>query len=96
MDKAKKVLDTFYIASRAHINWHKSCVIWATNMGRDWNWGQGVKLNWVAEGEGTRSLKVQIGFCLTIKANFVKLLDSLKKKLISWGNNCLPLLGEIW
>ncbi len=37
MDKAKKVLDTFCLTSGAHINWHKSCAIWATKMGRDWN-----------------------------------------------------------
>jgi hypothetical protein len=82
MDRAKRVLNTFCLASRAHVNWHKSCAIWATKMGRDWNWGQGVKLKWAAKGEGTRYLRVQIGFCLIIEANFVKLLDSLKKTYI--------------
>jgi hypothetical protein len=49
-DKAKKVLDTFYLASGAHIKWHKSCAIWAAKMGRDWNWGQDVKLKWAVKG----------------------------------------------
>lgn len=40
MDKAKKVLNTFYLASGAHINWHKPCTIWATKTRRNWNWGK--------------------------------------------------------
>jgi hypothetical protein len=95
MDKVKKVLDTFYLASGAHINWCKSCAIWAAKMGKDWNWGQDIKLKWVVEGEGTRYLGVQIGFHLATKANFVKLLDSLKKTLISLGHNCLSFMGRI-
>jgi hypothetical protein len=83
MDKAKKVLDTLCFLSRAHINWHKSCAISIAKTGREWNWGQDVKLKWVAEGESTRYLRVQIGFRLATEANFVKLLDSLKKRFIS-------------
>jgi len=89
MDKVKKVLDTFYLASC------KSCAIWTAKMGKDWNWGQDIKLKWVVEGEGTRYLGMQIGFHLATKANFVKLLDSLKKNLISWGHNCLSFTGRI-
>ncbi len=40
-------------------------------------------------------LGVHIGFRLTTKANFVKHLDSLKKNLISWGNNHLSFVEII-
>ncbi len=62
MDKAKKVLDTFYLAFGAQINWHKSCVIWVAKMEQKWHWGQDFDLRWVAKGEGMKYLGVQIGF----------------------------------
>jgi hypothetical protein len=69
-------------------------------MGRNWNWGQDVDLRRFRVEVGYRRgrheiLGVYIGFRLTMKTNFVKLLDSFKKNLISWGNNRLSLVEII-
>jgi hypothetical protein len=50
---------------------------------------------WIPDGEGTRYLKVQVGSRLPPKANFEKMMLSLKGKFIRWSNNKLSLAGKI-
>jgi hypothetical protein len=95
MDKAQGVLETFYKASSAKINWNKSVAIWASRRERTWCWGQEVGLKWVPEGEGVRYLGVQVDFRLPTKANFDKMMAVLKGKLINWSHNKLSFTGRI-
>jgi len=62
LDKAQGVLETFYRASGAKVNWNKSVAIWVSRRERTWTWGQEVGLKWIPEGEGVRYLGVQVGF----------------------------------
>jgi len=95
LDKAQKVLATFSVASRTKVNWHKLATIWASKNARTWQWGTEVSLKWVPDGEGTRYLGVLIGFHLHPKANFDKLMVTLKSKLIAQSHNLLSLAGRI-
>jgi hypothetical protein len=95
MDRARAVLDIFYNASGAKINWGKSVAIWANKGRREWEWGQDVGLKWVLEGEGDQYLGIQIGFKLPTKTNFDKLMLTLKRKLIAWGHRNFFLADRI-
>jgi hypothetical protein len=52
-------------------------------------------LRWIPEGQGVWYLGIQIGFRLPIKANFEKLVLTLKGKMITWGKYNLSLVGRI-
>jgi hypothetical protein len=95
MEKAQKVLDIFCKASRAKVNWNKSCVIWASKRDKDWEWGREVGLQWIPKSKGVRYLGIQVGFHLPPKANFDKLFSALKGKLINWSTCRLSLAGRI-
>jgi len=52
MERTQKVLDIFYKASGAKVNWNKSATVWASKRPRTWGWGQEVGLQWVSKGKG--------------------------------------------
>jgi hypothetical protein len=52
LSKARAVLELFYLASRAKINWGKSAAIWASKEKKEWEWGQEVGLRWIPKGQG--------------------------------------------
>jgi hypothetical protein len=85
LSKARTVLKLLCLASRAKINWGKSAAIWASKEKKEWEWGEEVGLRWIPEGQGVRYLGIQIGFRLPMKANFEKLMFTLKRKMIAWG-----------
>jgi hypothetical protein len=95
LDRAQNVLNIFWSASGAKINWHKSTAIWASKKKRDWHWGEEVGLRWILDEEGTRYLGVQVGSHLHPEVNFEKMKLSLKSKLISWSNNRLSMASRI-
>jgi hypothetical protein len=95
MDRMQSILDLFCLASEAKINWGKSATIWASKEKRTWEWGQEVGLKWVLESEGVRYMGIQVRFRLPAKANFDKLMISLKGKMITWGNCNLSLACKI-
>ncbi len=95
MERAQKVLDIFYKASGAKINWNKSSAIWASKRDREWEWGREVGLQWIPKGKGVKYLGIQVGFHLPPEANFDKLLSALKRKLINWSTCRLSLAGRI-
>ncbi len=47
LEKTFQVFQTFYEASRWKINWHKSCVIWASKKSKKWSWGEKKRLMWL-------------------------------------------------
>jgi len=53
-------------------------------------------LKWVLESERVHYLGIQVGFRLPAKANFDKLMISLKGKMIEWRNYNLSLIGKIF
>jgi hypothetical protein len=69
--------------------------IWANKRRRDWDWSQEVGLQWIPEGKGVRYLRIQVGFHLPLEANFDKMLNALKGKLINWGSCRLSLARRI-
>jgi hypothetical protein len=85
MGKARAVLDILCHASRAKVKWGKSVTIWASKGGREWEWewGHDVGLRWIPEGKGIRYLGIQRGFRLPAKANFDKLMLTMRGKLIA-------------
>jgi hypothetical protein len=85
LSKARAVLDLFCLASRAKINWGKTTAIWTSKEKKEWEWGQEIGLKWILEGQGVRYLGIQIGFQVPTKANFEKLMFTLKGKMIAWG-----------
>jgi len=95
LDKAKGVLKTFCLASRAKVNWHKSAAIWASKKERTWEWGGGEGLRWIPTGQGTRYLGIQVGFHFPLEANFDSMMVAFKGKLISWSHSTLSLAGRI-
>jgi hypothetical protein len=95
MDRMWIVLDLFYFASGAKINWGKFAAIWASKEKRDWEWGQEVGLKWLPESEGVHYLGIQVGFWLLADANIDKLMTSFKGKMIAWGNCNLSLACKI-
>jgi hypothetical protein len=95
MERTQKILDIFYKALGAKINWHKTTVIWASKKNKEWEWGQEVGLQWIPEGKGVRYLGIQVGFHLPPEANFDKMLSALKGKLINWSTCRLSLAGRI-
>ncbi len=80
MDRMQLVLNIFYFASEAKINWGKFAAIWASKNKRVWEWGQEVGLKWVLESKGVCYLGIQVGFRLLAEANFNKFMISLKVK----------------
>jgi hypothetical protein len=44
MERMQKVLDIFYKALGAKINWHKTAATWASKKNKEWEWGQEVGL----------------------------------------------------
>jgi hypothetical protein len=92
MERTQKVLDIFCKASKAKINWNKSCAIWACKRDKDWEQGREVGLQWIPKGKGVRYLGIQVGFHLPPEANFDKMLSALKGKLINWST-CRLLLA---
>lgn len=86
---------TFNAASGAKMNWHKSAAIWASKKERTWQWGTEISLKWLADGEGTRYLRVMVGSHLPTEVNFDKMMLALKNKLIAWSHNLLSLAGWI-
>ncbi len=51
LSKAWVVLELFYLASMAKINWGKSMAIWANTEKKEWEWGQEVGLKWILKGQ---------------------------------------------
>jgi hypothetical protein len=80
MDKVKKVFDTFCLASGDILIDTYLVQFGLQRRERIGIGGLDIKLKWVVEGEAARYLGEKIGFHLATKANFVKFLDSLKKK----------------
>ncbi len=39
LERTQKVLNLFYMASGAKVNWNKSAAIWASKRTRSWEWG---------------------------------------------------------
>jgi hypothetical protein len=89
------ILELFYLASGAKVNWGKSTAIWANKEKKEWEWGQEVRLKWIPEGQGVRYLGIQIGFQLPTEANFDKFTLALKGKMIAWGKCNLSLASKI-
>ncbi len=58
MNRTKVVLEIFYRASRAKVNWGKSATIWASRRSKEWDWGHEVGLKWIPEGKGVRYLGI--------------------------------------
>jgi hypothetical protein len=58
MERTQKVLDIFCKASRAKINWNKSCAIWASKRDKKWEWGREVGLQWIPKGKRVRYLGI--------------------------------------
>ncbi len=95
LDNARTVLNFFYPASRAKINWGKFAAIWAIKEKKKWEWGQEVGLKWIPNSERVRNLGIQVGFRLAVEANFDKIKTFLKGKLIAQGNCNFSLVGRI-
>jgi hypothetical protein len=83
LSKARAIFELFCLAFGAKINWGKSTAIWANKEKKEWEWGQEVGLRWIPKRQGNRYLGIQIGFWLPIKANFEKLMLTLKGKMIA-------------
>ncbi len=95
MERTQRVLNIFYKASGAKVNWSKTAAIWASKKEKAWEWGQEMGLQWVPEGKGVKYLGIQVRFHLHFKANFSKLVTTLKGKLINWSTCRLSLAGRI-
>jgi hypothetical protein len=78
LNKARAILELLCLASGAKINWGKFVAIWASKEKKEREWGQEVGLRWIPKGQGVRYLSIQIGFWLPIKANFEKVMLTLK------------------
>jgi hypothetical protein len=52
LSKAWVVLELFFLASGAKVNWGKSAAIWANKEKKEWEWGQDIGLRWIPEGQG--------------------------------------------
>jgi hypothetical protein len=96
MNRMRPILDLFWLASGAKINWGKFVTIWASKEKQAWEWGQEVGLKWVHESEGVHNLGIQVRFQLLVEANFDKVMISLKGKMIAWGNYDLSFTGKIF
>jgi hypothetical protein len=54
-----------------------------------------VGLKWIPKSEGVHYLGIQVGFRIFAKANFDKLMTSLKGEMITWGSYNLSFIGRI-
>jgi hypothetical protein len=77
LDNAWTILDFFYLTSRAKVNWGKSATIWAIKEKSNWEWGQEMGLKWISKSE---NLGIQVGFRLTLEADFDKIKTSSRAK----------------
>jgi len=44
------------------LNWHKSCIVWASHNPYNWSWGEDLGLKWLGKGQAIKYLGFQMGF----------------------------------
>jgi hypothetical protein len=44
------------------MNWHKSCVVWASFNFQNWSWSEDLGLKWLGKGQAIKYLGSQVGF----------------------------------
>lgn len=95
LDRALNVINRFSAASGAKLNLHKSVGLWLSPRPRVWQWGEEAGLKWLEKGEVTRYLGYPFGIDIPQKEKDAKMLQQIRKHLLSWSTNKLSLARRI-
>ncbi len=72
------------------MNWHKSCVVWASLNFQNWSWGEDLGLKWLGKGQATKYLGFQVGFEVPQQEKDVKVIQQVRGKHSQQGGNKFP------